>query len=181
MNEVLKINSKLNRISSLTSAISVKFSTCWTIRSTIARISWVTSRPMLISVSELQSSFTTPDMTILSVSEFHVFSYTRLCLNQLSPVHRSPFSVCPTCLDPHSIFLCRALLSYTRAPPLLNRVLTNITFSLPLSNICFARQYLCSLMHLAAPQSSHEASDMYIAILQRFLSKILLWNWQKNM
>lgn len=83
----------------------------------IARISWVTSRPMVISVTELQSSFTTPDMTVLSVSECHVFSYTRLCLNQLSPVHRSPFSVCSTCLDPHSIFLCRALLSYTRAPP----------------------------------------------------------------
>ena len=72
---------------------------------------------MLISVSELQSSFTTPDMTILSVSQCHVFSYTRLCLNQLSPVPRSPFSVCSASLDPHSIFLSRALLSYTRAPP----------------------------------------------------------------
>ena len=58
---------------------------------------------------------------------------------------------------------------------------TKITFRLPLSNMCFVWQYLCSLMRSGTPHSSREVRELYMAIPQSCLSKILLWNWPKNM
>jgi len=57
---------------------------------------------------------------------------------------------------------------------------TKTTFPLPLRSMCFVWQYLCSLMRSGTPHSSREVRELYKAIPQSCLSKILLWNWPKN-